>query len=86
MKKHFDFVALCQTKTAAKCHYIDWNDVAGSIPAYLLIVGIVFTYNISDGLGLGITSYAILNCRQKGKVHWMLWVISLLFAAKYLCL
>ena len=66
--------------------YIDWNDVAGSIPAYLLIVGIVFTYNISDGLGLGITSYAILNCRQKGKVHWMLWVISLLFAAKYLCL
>ncbi len=65
---------------------IDWDDIAGALPAYILIVGIVFTYNISDGLGFGIIAYTLLNCWQKGRVHWMLWVITLLFAAKYLCL
>ena len=66
--------------------HIDWDDVASSVPAYLLLVGIVFTYNISDGLGLGIISYTILNFWRKGKVSWLLWVISALFIAKYICL
>ena len=65
---------------------IDWHDIAGAVPAYILITGIVFSYNISDGLGLGIISYTVLNCRTKGRVNWFLIVISLLFAAKYLCL
>lgn len=65
---------------------IDWDDIAGSIPAYILITGIVFTYNISDGLGFGIISYTILNCARKGRVHWILWIISLLFVVKFLCL
>ncbi len=66
--------------------YIDLDDIASAVPAYILIVGIVFTYSISDGLGLGVISYTILNCWRKGKVHWILWGISLLFIAKYLCL
>lgn len=65
---------------------IDWNDIAGAIPAYILIVGIVFTYNISDGLGLGIIFYTLLNCRNKGRVNWLLWLISLLFIMKYIFL
>ncbi len=65
---------------------IDWNDIPGAVPAYLLIAGIVFTYNISDGLALGIISYTILNCRIKSRVNWLLVVMSLLFVAKYLCL
>ena len=65
---------------------IDWNDLTGAIPAYLLITGIVFTYNISDGLGLGIISYTILNIGRKGRVSWLLIVISLMFVAKYLFL
>ena len=66
--------------------HINWDDVAGALPAYILIVGIVFTYNISDGLGLGVISYTILNCRTKGRVSWLLWIVSLLFILKYLCL
>ena len=66
--------------------YIDLDDIAGSVPAYILIAGVVFTYNISDGLGFGVIAYTLLNCRRKGRVHWLLWVISLLFIAKYLCL
>lgn len=65
---------------------IDWQDIAGAVPAFILIVGIVFTYNISDGLGLGVIAYTVLNCGIKGRVNWMLWVVSLLFVAKYVCL
>jgi AGZA family xanthine/uracil permease-like MFS transporter len=65
---------------------IDWNDIVGAIPAYLLLVGIVFTYNISDGLALGIISYTILNCTIKGRVSWLLWLLSALFIVKHLFL
>lgn len=65
---------------------IDWNDITGAIPAYLLITGIVFTHNICDGLGLGIISYTVLNIGTKGRVNWLLIVISLMFVAKYLFL
>ena len=65
---------------------IDWNDIAGAIPAYLLLVGIVFTYNISDGLALGVVSYTILNCRIKGRVSWLLWLLTALFIGKHICL
>ena len=66
--------------------HIDWDDVAGAVPAYLLIVGIVFSYSISDGLGFGIISYTILNFRNKGRVSWLMVILSLLFIAKYVCL
>lgn len=66
--------------------HVDWDDIAGAIPAYLLVAGVVFTYNISDGLGIGIISYTILNCRIKGRVTWLLAVVAALFIAKYLCL
>ena len=65
---------------------IDWDDIAGAVPAYLLIVGIVFSYSISDGLGLGVISYTILNIRNKGRVSWLMVILSLLFVAKYVCL
>ncbi len=65
---------------------IDWDDISGAIPAYILIVGIVFSYSISDGLGLGVISYTILNVRKKGRISWLLLILSALFIAKYICL
>ncbi len=66
--------------------HIDWQDILAAVPAYLLICGMVFTYSISDGLGLGVISWTLLNCRVKGRVNWLLWLISGLFVAKYICL
>jgi AGZA family xanthine/uracil permease-like MFS transporter len=66
--------------------HVDWEDLTSSIPAYLLVTGIVFTYNISDGLGMGVISYTILNCGKKGRVHWVMWLVSALFVLKYICL
>jgi AGZA family xanthine/uracil permease-like MFS transporter len=65
---------------------IDMEDVAGAIPAYLLICSMVFTYSISDGLGIGVISWTLLNCRIKGRVNWLLWLVTLLFVGKYVFL
>ena len=66
--------------------HIDWDDIAGAMPAYILIATTVFTYSISDGLGFGIISYMVLNCGIKGRVSWLMFVLSLLFIAKYIFL
>ena len=34
----------------------------------------------------GIISWTILNCRKKGRVNRLLWLISFIFIAKYLYL
>lgn len=65
---------------------IDWDDIPGAIPAYILIIGMVFTYNISDGLGLGIIAWTFLNFNIKGRVNLLLWVLTVLFIAKYIFL
>ena len=41
---------------------------------------------ISDGLGFGIISYMVLNCGIKGRFSWLMFVLSLLFIAKYIFL
>jgi xanthine/uracil/vitamin C permease (AzgA family) len=40
---------------------IDWQDYTESIPAFLIIIGIPFSYSIADGLALGFISYAVVK-------------------------
>ena len=60
---------------------IDFDDYAIAIPAFLTIVLMPFTYSITNGIGAGFISYALLKATQ-GKareVHPLLWVIAALF-------
>ena len=66
--------------------HIDWDDIAGALPAYILIAATVFTYSVSDGLGFGIISYTILNLGDKKRSNWLMIAVSLLFIAKYIYL
>jgi adenine/guanine/hypoxanthine permease len=40
---------------------IDWKDYTESIPAFLTLVGIPFSYSIADGLALGFISYPLMK-------------------------
>ncbi len=60
---------------------IDFDDYAIAIPAFLTIVLMPFTYSITNGIGAGFVSYALLKAAQ-GKareVSPLLWVIAALF-------
>jgi AGZA family xanthine/uracil permease-like MFS transporter len=60
---------------------IPWTDFENAFPAFLVIVGIPLTYNISYGIGLGFISYVLIKLfhRKAGEIHWLMWVVSGLF-------
>lgn len=65
---------------------IDWNEPEVAIPSFLTIVMMPFAYSISDGIGIGFISYVFVKLvmRKAKDVHWLLWVVSAMFLAKYL--
>lgn len=60
---------------------LDWHDLEESIPAYLTMVLMPFTYSITNGIGAGFVLYVLIKL-AKGKakqVHPLMWVIGALF-------
>ena len=64
---------------------IDFTDPSEAIPAFLAIVGMPFAYSISEGIMWGVISYTLVNllAGKAKKVHWILYVLTVLFVAKY---
>ncbi len=65
---------------------IDWTDYDIAIPAFLTIVAMPFTYSISNGIGAGLVTYALIKLvrgRQR-EVHPLLWGVALLFVLYFL--
>jgi len=65
---------------------IPWTNLEEAFPAFLTIVGIPLTYNISYGIGFGFISYVFLKiCKGKaGQVHPLLWVVSAAFIVAFI--
>ena len=65
---------------------IPWDNLQEAFPAYLTIVGIPLTYNISWGIGLGFISYVVIKLfHGKAKdIHPLMWVASLAFLMAFL--
>jgi adenine/guanine/hypoxanthine permease len=65
---------------------IDWGDYEIAIPAFLTIVLMPFTYSISNGIGAGVISYALLKLVSgKGReVHPLLYGVAALFVLYFL--
>lgn len=64
---------------------IDWSDYRISIPAFLAVVGMPFTYSITDGISLGIITYTVIMATTgKAKnVHWIMYVLSVLLIWRF---
>ncbi|MCX7635242.1 MAG: hypothetical protein N2Z74_05800 [Syntrophales bacterium] len=60
---------------------IDGERFAATLPAFLIIVGIPLTYNISYGFGFGFTSYSAIKLimGQQRKVSPLFFAISTAF-------
>jgi AGZA family xanthine/uracil permease-like MFS transporter len=65
--------------SAAK--HVDWSDRSVSIPVFLTVVLMPFTYSITAGVGAGVIAYTAIKTAQ-GKwreVGGFMWVLSLIF-------
>jgi len=67
---------------------IEWSDVTESIPAFLALVIMPFTYSITEGIAIGFIFYALLKLVSgRGKeVHPILYVFAGLFILRYIFL
>jgi len=64
---------------------INWKDITESLPAFLTIIIMPLTNNISHGLAAGIVSYTLLKLitgRAKD-VSWLLYIFTVLFIIYY---
>ena len=64
---------------------IDFSDPGEAIPAFLAIVGMPFAYSISEGIMWGVISYTLINliAGRAKKIHWIMYILTVLFIAKY---
>lgn len=64
---------------------IDWNDITEAAPAFITAVFMPFSYSIADGIAMGFISYAVIKlcCGKAKQVPYMIWIIALLWAAKF---
>ena len=65
---------------------IDWADYGIAIPAFLTIILMPFTYNISVGIGAGFVSHVVIRLVQgrRKEVHPLLILVSGLFMVYFL--
>ena len=65
---------------------IDWDDLGIALPAFLTIILMPFTYNISVGIGAGFITHVLIRVFQgRGKeIHALLYLVSGLFMIYFL--
>ena len=64
---------------------IDFRDASEAIPAFLTVAIMPFAYSISDGIMAGVISYTLINliAGKAKKIHWIMYVLTIVFIAKY---
>ncbi len=64
---------------------IDWGDHASAVPAFLTMVMMPFTYNISYGIAFGMLSYIVIHLftGNAKEIKLGTWIIGLLFTVMF---
>jgi AGZA family xanthine/uracil permease-like MFS transporter len=65
---------------------IDWSDYGIAIPAFLTIILMPFTYNITVGIGAGFITHVVIRALQgrRKEVHPLLLLVAGLFVVYFL--
>lgn len=64
---------------------IDWTDVTESVPAFLTMTVMPFTFSIAHGLAIGFISYTLMKLASgRGReAHWIVYALAALFILNY---
>lgn len=65
---------------------INWQDYTESVPAFLTLIGIPFSYSIADGLALGFISYPLikLGAGRGREAGWLNYVLATVLLAYFI--
>lgn len=64
---------------------IAWDDATEAVPAFLVVVGVPFTWSIADGIAFGFVAYPTLKllAGRPREASWLVWIVGALFALRY---
>jgi AGZA family xanthine/uracil permease-like MFS transporter len=67
---------------------IDWKDYSESVPAFLVMLAIPFTFSIATGIAMGFISYAAIKLftGKAKEVSWLVYVLAVLFILRFVYL
>ena len=69
---------------------INFDDMTDAIPAFLTILVMPLAYSISEGIAIGIISWTLINVltgkAKEKKISPLMYVLTVLFILKYICL
>ena len=74
------------TLMLSSLQHVQWDDVIEAVPVSIVLIMMPLTFSISDGIGMGFISYAVL-CLVTGKLHRTtvsVWLLALVFLAKFI--
>ena len=76
-------VGFFMMKSSAK--EIDWDDFSESIPAFMVMIMMPFSYSIATGIAYGFVTYTLLNLAigNRKKVNWIMIALTILFIIKF---
>jgi AGZA family xanthine/uracil permease-like MFS transporter len=68
--------------------HIEWDEATDSIPAIVTVIMMPLTFSVADGIALGFISYVALKAGtgKLKEVSPSLWVLSVIFIAKFVFL
>jgi len=68
--------------------HIDFSDFTESLPAFLTIALMPFTYSIANGVSAGLVAYPLfkLVSGRGREVHWIIYVLAVLVVARFIFL
>ena len=64
---------------------ISWEDLSESIPAFITIIFIIFSFRITEGIAMGFIAYTLLKLfsGRKKDIPWMMWIFTIIFILRY---
>ena len=65
---------------------IDLMDISEALPSFITVLTMVLTYNIAEGMALGLISYTLVKLLsgQWRDVSWTLYIVSALLVLRYI--
>ena len=74
------------TLMLSSLQHVQWDDVIQAVPVSVVLIMMPLTFSISDGIGMGFITYALL-CLLTGKLQQTtlsVWVLALVFLSKFI--
>jgi adenine/guanine/hypoxanthine permease len=67
---------------------VEWDDFTESLPAFLTLIMMPLAFSITEGISIGVISYSVLKLftGKRKEVHWLIYLVAILFIARYIWL